>query len=77
MSKNKGVLFDRDGVLNEDKGYIHKVKDFNILKGVEKGIKFLNKNKFIVTVVTNQSGIGRGYYSENDVKKLHTYMMMY
>lgn len=73
FTKNKGVLFDRDGVLNEDKGYIHKVKDFNILKGVEKGIKFLNKNKFIVTVVTNQSGIGRGYYTKKNLENLHVY----
>jgi D-glycero-D-manno-heptose 1,7-bisphosphate phosphatase len=74
FNKNKAFLLDRDGVINEDRGYIYKRKDFKILKGVMEGIKYLNKKKYIVCVVTNQSGIGRGLYSENDLNKLHKHL---
>ena len=72
-TSNKAVLFDRDGVLNKDKGYIYRKKDFDILNGVFSGIKNLNEKKYIVIVITNQSGIGRGLYSENDLEKLHLF----
>lgn len=74
LNKNKAFLLDRDGVINEDRGYIYKIKDFKILKGVIEGIKYLNKNKYIVCVVTNQSGIGRGLYNESDLNKLHKHL---
>jgi D,D-heptose 1,7-bisphosphate phosphatase len=74
VNKNKAFLLDRDGVINEDKGYVYRIKDFKILKGVIKGIKYLNKNKYIVCVVTNQSGIGKGLYSENDLNRLHKHL---
>lgn len=73
LTKNKAVLLDRDGVLNQDKGYIYKIKDFKILVGVIKAIKLLNDKKYFAIVVTNQSGIGRGYYTEGDLNKLHDY----
>jgi D-glycero-D-manno-heptose 1,7-bisphosphate phosphatase len=74
LNKNKAFLLDRDGVINEDRGYIYKKKDFKILKGVIEGIKYLNTNNYIICVVTNQSGIGRGLYDENDLNKLHNYL---
>lgn len=72
-TQNKAVLLDRDGVLNKDKGYIYKVKDFKILNGVEKAIKLLNDKKYFTIVITNQSGIGRGFYTEKDLEKLHNF----
>jgi histidinol-phosphate phosphatase family protein len=67
----RAVLLDRDGVINYDYGYVHKFSKFKIKPKVIEFIKFLNDNNFLVFVVTNQSGIGRGYYEENDVTKLH------
>lgn len=69
----KAVFLDRDGVINEDKGYVHKIKDFKILNGVISAIKFLNQRGFLVFVVSNQSGIGRGIYKKKQVDKLHAY----
>ena len=67
----KAVLLDRDGVINYDYGYVHKASKFKIKPKVVEFIKLLNDNNFLVFVVTNQSGIGRGYYDEKDVLKLH------
>lgn len=70
----KAALLDRDGVINYDYGYVHKVSKFKIKPKVIEFIKLLNDKNFLVFVVTNQSGIGRGYYEENDVIKLHDHL---
>ena len=63
--KKPAIFLDRDGTLIHDKGYTYKVND---LKFNNKVIKFLKNynNKYYMFIVTNQSGIGRGYYTEND-----------
>ena len=61
----KAIFLDRDGTLNKDQGYVHKIEDFELLPGVIEGLKLLRDN-FIFIIITNQSGIGRGYYSEED-----------
>ena len=66
----KAVFLDRDGVINYDYGYVHKIKDFKWKPGIIKFIKYLNDNEYFVFVVSNQSGVGRGFYKEKDVKKL-------
>ena len=71
---NKACFLDRDGVLNEDVGYLHKIEGFKWIDGAIDAIELLKKNKFLVIVVTNQSGIGRGYYTSNDVENLHKWM---
>lgn len=68
---NTTFFFDRDGVLNKDKGYVYLYKDFEWLSGSKKAIQFLNKKKSLVVVITNQSGIARGYYKIKDLRKLH------
>ena len=68
------AFLDRDGVINEEKGYVYKVDDFEWIDGAKESIKYLNDNNFHVFVVTNQSGIARGYYSERDVTLLHDYI---
>lgn len=68
------VFFDRDGVLNQDRGYIHRVQDFFWIEGAQEGIRLVNQVGLYVFVVTNQSGVARGYYSEHDVKQLHAWM---
>jgi D,D-heptose 1,7-bisphosphate phosphatase len=72
--KNKVVFFDRDGVLNKDTGYVHKSKDFIWLNGAKKAIKYLNNNNYKIIIITNQSGIGRGYYKEKNVVALHRWI---
>lgn len=66
---NKAIFFDRDGVLNYDPGYVHKIEDFKLLPGVIEALKLLKNFKFII--ITNQSGIGRGYYTEQDFHKFN------
>jgi D,D-heptose 1,7-bisphosphate phosphatase len=59
------VFLDRDGVINYDYGYVHKVKDFKLMTGIVKSIKYLNNKNYYVFIVTNQAGIARGYYTED------------
>ena len=64
--KNKAVFLDRDGTINVDKGYIHKISDLEILPNVIEGLKLLRQAGYKLITVTNQSGIGRGYYTAED-----------
>lgn len=70
-TKKPAVFFDRDGVLNYDTGYVSNYKDFVWKKNVLRGLKYLNNKNYYIFIVTNQSGIGRGYYSESQFIKLH------
>lgn len=71
----EAVLFlDRDGIINEDTGYLYKIEDLKFVDGIFDLIKIANLHNLKVVVVTNQSGVGRGYYTESDVNKLHEYM---
>ncbi len=65
MTKNKALILDRDGTLIEDTNYAYKIEDLELLPGVIDGLKILQE-EFIFFIVTNQSGIGRGYYTEDD-----------
>ena len=68
------VFLDRDGVINVDSGYVYKVSDFQWIDGAKQAIKYINEKEYYVFIVTNQSGIGRGYYSESDVINLHNFI---
>lgn len=57
------AFLDRDGVINEDRGYVHRAEDFQLLPGVVEALQLLARDHVLV-VVTNQSGIARGYYTE-------------
>lgn len=67
----KAVFLDRDGTINEEMGYINHVSRFKIFDYVPQAIKLLNEAGYKVIVVTNQSGVARGYFSEELVNKLH------
>jgi D-glycero-D-manno-heptose 1,7-bisphosphate phosphatase len=69
------IFLDRDGVINKDLGYVYKKKDFIWRKHIFKFIKKYNDKEYYVFIVTNQSGIGRGYYTEKDLYKLHSWML--
>jgi len=65
---NQGVFLDRDGVITSDPPhYAHKVDQLKLIPGSAGAIHLLNKNGFKVIVVSNQSGIARGYYTEKDI----------
>ena len=70
----KALFLDRDGVINKDTGYVHKITDFIWKTKVIEAIKYLNDKNYYVFVVTNQAGVGRGYYNQKDVVKLHNWM---
>ena len=70
----KIFFFDRDGVLIKNYGYISDIRKIKWLKGAISAIKFLNKKKIKVVIITNQSGIGRGYFTEKNLKKIHRTM---
>ena len=72
--KAKALFLDRDGVINKFKGYITSYKDFKFLSGVKSAIKYANKKNYLIIIVTNQSGIGRSYMSEEDLNKIHSKM---
>ena len=68
------LFLDRDGVLNEDPGYVYRWEDFRWIPGAREAIAAFNAAGWWVFVVTNQSGVGRGYYGEADVLALHAQM---
>lgn len=70
----KAVFLDRDGTINVEKGYLYKKEDFDFIEGTQEAIKLLNDNGYKVIVITNQSGIARGFYNELDMKKLHLHI---
>ncbi len=74
--KNKAVFLDRDGVINEDYGFVHRIKDFHIYPEVFPALKKLQKAGYKLLIVTNQSGIAVGYYTEEDFKKLTDHMLL-
>lgn len=68
------IFFDRDGVLNHDKGYTYRIEDFSWMEGAIDAIKLFNDHGWLVIVATNQAGIARGYYESKAVENLHAWM---
>ena len=64
--KNKFILLDRDGVINVEKNYLHKIEDFEYEKNVISGLLKLKNLGYKFAVITNQAGIAKGFYSEED-----------
>ena len=71
---NKAVFFDRDGTLNVDTGYLHRPEDFVWIEGAKEAVRYVNQLGYLAIVVTNQSGVARGYYPEEDIRRLHDWM---
>ncbi len=75
MTNNKALILDRDGTLIEDTNYAYKIEDLELLPGVIDGLKILQE-EFIFFIVTNQSGIGRGYYTEEDFHNFNAHLIL-
>lgn len=75
MEKIKALFLDRDGVINYDPGYVYRIEDFEFMPRIFEALAGFMMLGYEIFVVTNQSGIGRGYYSEDDFAKLSKYMI--
>jgi rfaE bifunctional protein nucleotidyltransferase chain/domain len=68
----KAAFLDRDGVINKDRAYVHRWEDFEFLPGAIEGMRRLQDAAYALVIVTNQSGMARGYYTENQYQELTT-----
>ena len=73
--KKRALFLDRDGIINVDHGYVYKIESFEFSEGIFDLIKLFTDAGYIIFIVTNQSGIGRGYYSEEDFTTLTNWMI--
>lgn len=73
-NKKAAIFLDRDGTINLDKGYVSKIDDFKFFDGVIESLKKLQEKGFLLVLVTNQSGIARGYFTEADFMQLTEWM---
>ncbi|RUM63821.1 MAG: D,D-heptose 1,7-bisphosphate phosphatase, partial [Sulfurimonas sp.] len=71
---SKALFLDRDGVINIDRGYLYKSEDVVFVPGIFELCRYYQQQGYLIMVVTNQSGIARGYYSEEDFAILSTWM---
>ena len=72
--RRPAVFLDRDGVLNEDLGYVHRTDQFRWIEGAREAVRWLNDQGYYVFVVTNQAGVARGLYDEESIARLHAWM---
>jgi D-glycero-D-manno-heptose 1,7-bisphosphate phosphatase len=75
VKSNKILFLDRDGVINIDKNYLYKIEDFEFVDGVFEVCRLYQDRGYKIIIVTNQSGIGRGYYTHGDFAKLTDWMI--
>ncbi|MDC3200286.1 HAD family hydrolase [Porticoccaceae bacterium] len=73
-SRSRALFLDRDGVINVNHGYVHIIEKFEFIDGIFELVRAAHANDFKVVVITNQSGIGRGFYSEQQFHQLTSWM---
>ena len=71
----KAIFLDRDGIINIDHSYVYKKENFEFCEGIFETLQHFLSLNYQLFIVTNQSGIGRGYYSEDDFEKLTSWML--
>ncbi len=72
---NKALFLDRDGVINKDKGYVHRIEDFEFTDGLFEVLEAFQRCAYLLIIITNQAGIGRGIYTENDFQSINYWML--
>ena len=75
MKKPYALFLDRDGIINKDLGYVSKIEDFQFTEGIFELLHFFVSKGYLLFIVTNQSGIGRGYYTIQDFNTLTEWMV--
>ena len=75
MQKPKALFIDRDGIINVDHGYVFKIEDFEFTEGIFELLQLFSKQEYLLFIVTNQSGIGRGYYTHEAFQTLTEWMV--
>ena len=70
----KAIFLDRDGTLIRDKDYLSKPEEVELFPGVEEALKELSSAGFALFIVSNQSGVGRGYFTMDDVDRVHRHL---
>jgi D-glycero-D-manno-heptose 1,7-bisphosphate phosphatase len=71
----KALFLDRDGVINIDYGYVYQIERFDFIDGIFDFVKFFQDRNYLIFIITNQSGIARGYYTENDFQIISQYLI--
>jgi len=71
----KTIFLDRDGVINKEINYLHKIEDFEFIDGVFEACQYLKSLDYKIIVITNQSGISRGYFTEKDFQIITNWML--
>jgi D-glycero-D-manno-heptose 1,7-bisphosphate phosphatase len=74
MGKNRALILDRDGVINIDRGYVHRPEDCDFVEGIFDMVRAFAERGFLIVIVTNQAGIGRGLYTEEIFQAFMTWM---
>jgi D,D-heptose 1,7-bisphosphate phosphatase len=72
---NKALFLDRDGVVNIDHGFVRCSADFQFQAGLFELCRHFQQRDYKIIIITNQSGVARGYFSEGDLRELHSYMV--
>lgn len=75
IAMKKALFLDRDGVINEDFGYVFKRENFIFKSGIFEVTKAFMRQNFLIIIITNQSGIAKGYYTQEQFKKLNEFMV--
>lgn len=71
---NRALFLDRDGIVNEDHGFVWKIEDVVFQKGILELGRFFTARDWLIIIVSNQSGIARGLYQAGDVRKVHEFI---
>ena len=71
----KALFLDRDGVVNVEKNYLYKIDDFELMEGILDVCRHYEAKGYLIIIVTNQSGISRGYYTQEDFNRLSEWMI--
>ncbi|MBE9547677.1 MAG: D-glycero-beta-D-manno-heptose 1,7-bisphosphate 7-phosphatase [Proteobacteria bacterium] len=72
MKKNTAVFLDRDGTINEEVEYLSSLEELNIYPNSFEAIRLINESEMLAVVITNQSGVARGYFDDDFVRTVHS-----